>query len=186
MPRSALRTAGAEHVVRSADLPTLLLSLCSEEVDPAPRRSDDGDGDPPLDLLALEARIAALDADALHGSDRPGTPAGLGCPDCNGTLFEVDEDTSMVRYRCRVGHAWSPESLLTQQGLEVESALWIALRTLEDKAALNRRMAQDSEARGRTLTAKRFAQAAEESGYAAESVRRLLEQGDNPALGAAG
>src|SRR3954454_8900302 len=97
-----------------------------------------------------------MDPQALHASERPGTPAGFSCPDCNGTLFEVEDDPAIVRYRCRVGHAWSPASLLARQGFEVESALWVAFRTLEEKAALNRRLADDSDVRGRPLTAERF------------------------------
>lgn len=185
MPRAALRTGGAEHIAPGAELAALLQALCAEEVDEK-AWSGEGEPDAPAELLSLENRIAALNAGVLERNEPPGTPAGLSCPDCNGTLYEVEADASIVRYRCRVGHAWSPESLLAQQGLELESALWIALRTLEDKAALNRRMAQDSEARGRMLTATRFGEAAEESSHAAELVRRLLVRGAEGSLGAAG
>jgi chemotaxis response regulator CheB len=33
-----------------------------------------------------------------------GTPTPFSCPDCNGTLGELEDD-ELLRYRCRVGHA---------------------------------------------------------------------------------
>ncbi|WP_331272038.1 chemotaxis protein CheB [Motilibacter aurantiacus] len=174
MPRSALETAGADHVVAARDLPALLDRLCREDVAGAARAE-------PAALMDAEARVARPGPDALHDPQRPGVPAGLGCPDCNGALFEVPGEGALLRYRCRVGHAWSPDSLLAQQGLELEGALWVALRTLEDKVALNVRLAQDAELRGRALTAGRFEQAAEETLRAADSIRRLIA-----ALGASG
>jgi two-component system chemotaxis response regulator CheB len=55
-----------------------------------------------------------------------------------------------------VGHAWSPESLLAQQADALDSALWTALRVLEEKSALTRRLVQRARLRGHTFLANRF------------------------------
>lgn len=65
-------------------------------------------------------------------------PTGFGCPECGGALRELREDENF-RFRCRVGHAFSPESLLLSRGDALEEALWAALRALEEQVALARR-----------------------------------------------
>lgn len=120
--------------------------------DPVPAGSAEGTDAPTgygagTVLLVKETDIAGLDADALLAPDRPGEPSGLACPDCHGVLFEVNEP--ITRFRCRVGHAWSPESLLVEQVEELESALWMALRVLKERAALHRKIAGSARSSGR-------------------------------------
>jgi two-component system chemotaxis response regulator CheB len=125
-------------------------------------------------LIDTETLMADLDPATMHDHDRPGEPSGYGCPDCAGALFEMD-DGPMRRFRCRVGHAWSPQSLIERQTAATESALWMALRSLEEKAALNAEMAERARARGTQRTADRFEAAAQEATDAAELVRQMLE-----------
>jgi two-component system chemotaxis response regulator CheB len=47
----------------------------------------------------------------------------------------------MVRFRCRVGHSYAPESLSQELSHTTETALWAAMRALEEKAAMQRRVA---------------------------------------------
>jgi two-component system, chemotaxis family, protein-glutamate methylesterase/glutaminase len=79
---------------------------------------------------------AAGDAQPLDAE-----PAELACPECGGPLWEREEGP-LVRFACRVGHVYSPESLVSEQGKELEKALWTALRGLEERADLYRRMAR--------------------------------------------
>ncbi|MEU4623829.1 hypothetical protein AB0G04_28135 [Actinoplanes sp. NPDC023801] len=71
-------------------------------------------------------------------SDHLAPPVGFGCPACGGSLFQLEGRPS-PRFRCRVGHAWSPETLLAEQAemLEGHSGWRCALR---EKADLSRRM----------------------------------------------
>ena len=73
-----------------------------------------------------------------------GTPSPFSCPDCNGTLWEV-EDGQMLRYRCRVGHAYSARSMVEAESEAVERAMWAAVRVLEESVSMSRRIAQKSE-----------------------------------------
>ena len=82
----------------------------------------------------------------------------------------------MPRYRCRVGHAWSPESLLEEQSAGLEGALWMALRALSDKAALSRRMAGSFGTSGHGSTRERFEGIATDADSAAELIRSLIDR----------
>ena len=72
----------------------------------------------------------------------------LVCPECGGVLSERQE-VGVLQWRCHVGHLYSFDSLAEAQGGAVEAALWTALRSLEDRAALMRRLAEHSERQGR-------------------------------------
>lgn len=166
MPQCAIEGASPEHVVPVREMPALLTSLVSEDVDAAVTP-------PPSALLQIETAMADLDDEAMDAADRPGDASGLSCPDCNGILFRI-EDAGMTRFRCRVGHAWSPESLVAQQATAMESALWMALRSLEERAALTRDMSSRAADRGHVMSAESFAAERQEALEAARLVRELI------------
>jgi two-component system chemotaxis response regulator CheB len=147
----------------------LLTDLVVQEVpDAAPAASE---------LMDKEAALAEFDVAALNDDARPGTPSGFGCPSCHGALFTITEG-GMERYRCRVGHAWSPEALAAEQSEALESALWMALRGLEERAALSLRMGERAQERGHAHTARTFRDRHDEAQSAALLIRRLLQHED--------
>jgi two-component system chemotaxis response regulator CheB len=129
---------------------------------------------PGSSMADAEIALAAMRAPSEVEIDPPGIASGFSCPDCGGGLFEI-RDGELVRYRCRVGHAWSPESLLGEQSDQLESALWMALRTLDEKAALSRQLAERAGERGSLHTAQRFGAQADDAARAATLIRRMLE-----------
>lgn len=165
MPTSALRHVPNAHVSTAAEIADLLTDLTAEEVADA--------GPAPL-LMEYETDIAKMDDDAINNAERPGIPSGFSCPDCKGALWEIREG-DLVRYRCRVGHAWSSESLYGEQSEQLDGALWMALRGLEEKAALSRELGLRAEERGSPLSAQRFAEQAAEATRAATLIRSMLE-----------
>jgi two-component system chemotaxis response regulator CheB len=168
MPTHAIEVASADHVAPVAKMGSLLVELVSEEIEiDAPATSA---------LMDREAAMAEFDAAEVNEDDRPGTPSGFGCPSCHGALFTITEG-GMERYRCRVGHAWSPEALAAEQSEALEGALWMALRGLEERAALSLRMGERARQRGHAHTAQAFRERHEEAQRAALLIRRMLQHG---------
>jgi two-component system chemotaxis response regulator CheB len=113
----------------------------------------------------------------MDAEDRPGTPSGFGCPSCHGALFSITEG-GLERFRCRVGHAWSPDALAAEQAQALEGALWMALRGLEERAALSLRMEERAAGRGHRLSAQTFRLRHDEAQQAAGLLRRMLQHGE--------
>jgi two-component system chemotaxis response regulator CheB len=128
------------------------------------------------DELEMESAIAELDLDALEG-DRPGTPSEFSCPSCEGVLWEIEEGP-LLRFRCRVGHAWSAESLAAEHTETVERSMWATVRGLKERAALATRLAERAERRGRSTTAEQFRRHAADAEELAELVGKALDAAD--------
>lgn len=171
MPTNAVENVPVQYIRPLAEIAPLLVKLAREPVEepvPAPFPSDGHDGE-----LEMEANVSNMDPAAIHDRKRPGQPSVFGCPDCHGTLFEL-HDSELTRFRCRVGHAYSPESLLAAQSDGIEAALWTALRALEEKVALTERMLQRMRARGHRASLAHFERQSQDTQQQAEVLRQLL------------
>jgi two-component system chemotaxis response regulator CheB len=120
----------------------------------------------------VQSDIASFEA----GEGVPNRNTILTCPECGGVLWHLDED-KLVRYRCHVGHTFSEESLLVEQSNAVESALWAAVRVLEEKAALTSRMAAKAKKDSFSRSARRFSDQAENAERSADIIRELILSG---------
>lgn len=165
MPRAAIAAAGLDLVMPVKEIASTLVELVQQDA-PTPTA--------PSKLMEMEADMADLDLGALTEPERPGEPSGWTCPDCHGSLFTIEEG-GFARFRCRVGHAWSADSLLAQQSASMESALWVALRTLEEKVTLTLDLARKARARGHPLTSEQFERQAEEAQRSAGVLRALIQ-----------
>ena len=168
MPRNTLDVAGADAVLPAAEIAEKICDLLD-----TPLPEDAQDVEEPEELEANELMEAQL---AVNG-----TPTELACPDCGGALWER-EDGDLVRFGCRVGHVYSPESLVAEHGKALEQALWAALRGLEERADLYRRMARRSQVAGRASIERRFHNRSESAERHATAIReaiaKLVASGD--------
>jgi two-component system, chemotaxis family, protein-glutamate methylesterase/glutaminase len=66
------------------------------------------------------------------------------CPHCHGSLSEKGGPNN-PEFECHVGHRFSLRSLYAEQAEEVETALWAAMRSLEEGAAVAKRLADTAQ-----------------------------------------
>ncbi|KUI43945.1 protein-glutamate methylesterase [Mycobacterium sp. IS-1590] len=130
MPRNAIEANVVDHQAAASDIGAVLTKLLEREIEVRDMEPDKA--------MELENRIAMgrrfstnIDAEDL------GPHSGYICPDCNGSLIEAGSGS----YRCRVGHAWTADALLKARDDEIEGAIWVALRSLREKAKMSRRLA---------------------------------------------
>ncbi|HEY4597082.1 MAG TPA: chemotaxis protein CheB [Thermoanaerobaculia bacterium] len=164
MPKSAIESVDVDHVVSLSAISELLVGLSREPIAPDPP-------DPPAD-----ERATAMKEELERGQDRDeneGGPSGFTCPECGGALWESREE-ALVHFRCRTGHAFSPESLLAEQDDNLEFTLWAAVRAFQENADLARRMEHTMANRGAAAGRDRYHRRAEEADRHAEVLRRML------------
>jgi len=86
----------------------------------------------------------------------------------------LQEEQPLMLFRCRVGHAFAADSLQATQSEAVESALWAAMRALEEDASLARRLAGMSEQRQQKEMFDRYEERAREKTEQAAILRNLI------------
>ena len=165
MPKAALRLLNADHVLPATEMGTLMRRLTTEPVESRV----------PGVMSELDAREIDISLHGDRGSGHDltdlGEMSGFACPDCDGVLVQL---AGTDRFRCRVGHAWTEEALLSAHGERLEHALWTAYRIVEEKANLARRMEQTARERDNQGLAQRHADSAKEASSAAVALRGLL------------
>jgi two-component system chemotaxis response regulator CheB len=176
MPESALAYVPIDHTVPLAGMADLLRRLAREPVHDPTGGATDGK-EPVLELLRYEANMAEMEEGTMARGETPGTLSALTCPECGGPIYEL-LDGKLVRFRCRSGHAYSAESMVSQQAESTEAALWEAVNTLMESAQLSERLARDARRRGHDRVAVRFDERQRESERRAELIRAVLRNGD--------
>lgn len=148
MPRSAIEHVEVDYVLPLADITSQIVSLVDMEVDTTMEH-------PVPEDMQNELRLAKLDLSHQKDDNRVGTPSQYSCPECGGVLWEI-QDGELLRFRCRVGHAFSIDSMMDEQSDAVEEAMWTALKVLEEQVSISRKMAAHARQNGRAWMAQRF------------------------------
>lgn len=108
-------------------------------------------------------------------SGHNGSASGYICPDCGGALFE-EGNQGIPHFRCRIGHAYWLNALLAGEDDALETALWAAVRSLQENAELKERTAKMIERSGGRSNAVRIREDAQAQKEQAKLLReRILE-----------
>lgn len=160
MPLSAMRHMKVDKVCTLDEMARVFIELAND--------------DPPetaqslQHLMEIENRIAEgiFSSGDWWALEQMSTPAGLNCPNCRSALYELD-DKRVLRYRCRSGHAFSAQSLLSGQADARESYLSSLFGALIEEATMAKRLRREPV----------FA----EDSYSAENLDRRVEALDREA-----
>jgi two-component system, chemotaxis family, protein-glutamate methylesterase/glutaminase len=130
MPASALAHSPQATPVPIEDLAN---AICAAVEEPLPEERQSP-------TIALKSG-AVDEPDRSDDDPRAGELTAITCPECGGSLWEHDEQ-GLARFKCNVGHAYSPERLDVIQSESLEGALWATVRSLQERAELSRRLAR--------------------------------------------
>jgi two-component system, chemotaxis family, protein-glutamate methylesterase/glutaminase len=164
MPRNAIAAVDVDHVLQARDIAGVITELTRAQSAPEvnmPRSRD------------LEPQLAAKETEVAEMQQRFGAASGLTCPDCGGALWEVQENR-VLRYQCHVGHQYAPDNLDAAQRDAIDSALWSAVRILEEHAELKLRMARRATDNRLAVVADGFESDARDAHRQAQSIRSVL------------
>jgi len=185
MPRSVIELGEADHVASLSAIAGLLSDLSRTPVveedppmvprDQEPRNEDTSNARPATgpesDPQAGEGFAAA---DAMR--QEFDTASGFTCPECHGALWETD-DGQLLGYRCRVGHTFTQNVLLAEQGRALEAAMWTAYTALEEHASFVQRMVARNERQGNVSLVPRLAERARDLHERAALIKKVLARG---------
>src|SRR5207302_739863 len=106
MPLSALENVEVDYTLPLASIGPLLGKLANQ-----PTKEEEGY--PVSEDMEKETQLAQMDTAMMHNNEHMGAPSAFSCPECGGVLWEI-QDGDLLRFRCRVGHAFSVESVLAE------------------------------------------------------------------------
>jgi len=172
MPATALARARPDHVVSLAGMPALLEKLV---------RQPAGHPVPVPDHLEYEVNIASGGRGSMSEMDRIGQRSVLACPDCHGVMWEIDEG-DLVRYRCHEGHAYTIELMSLALDDNVRRAFASALRALDERTGLARKLEAQARSGARKLSADSWSAKAREFEEEAQIIRDAIKRADEIAL----
>ena len=152
MPLSALRHVRVDHCVPMAAMGTLLASLSSVSVSASTHEISD-------EVTPREQAVMLFQGDGMENLSAIAKPSPYVCPDCHGGLWEV-VDSSPLRYRCHVGHAYTIRTLQHTMQSTADDALWTALRALQERGYVLKQMAGMNRAAGELSLAEAMDQEA--------------------------
>jgi two-component system, chemotaxis family, protein-glutamate methylesterase/glutaminase len=170
MPLSALEHVEVDYCLPVMKMGAMLYRLSQEPPAATPSIPED---------LLIEVNIAEKPIDNSDRAEELGESVSVTCPDCGGPLWEL-RDEKLRRYRCRLGQAFTAESLLTGQSEVIEYALWAAVRPMEDRVRTLMSLANGRREHGQSRLADSYETQAKELKTQAQQIRQMLLEAGHP------
>lgn len=123
------------------------------------------------------APVATLTEELCAWVDRlTRRPSNFTCPDCGGSLWEDRTGNGKDRFRCRVGHTFDIDELLSGKSHAFQEAIWAAIVALEERRDLMVSMENRYTARGDKSRAVHYRLAAQAASDKAKLLNRMIDE----------
>lgn len=150
MPLSVLNNMEVNYCISLADMGEVIYNITQTTPEDIPAPDD----------VIIESQIAERVLVDYESVRQLGEKSIYACPDCGGGLWNINKGGKgkgkLDRYRCHIGHSYSENDLVVKQGEMFEATLWTALRIMEERRNLLKKMEDDHSRRGLTTVAKSY------------------------------
>jgi two-component system chemotaxis response regulator CheB len=162
MPLNAMKNVSIDYCLTIAEIASLLDKLARGQA--GERQS------------ALEAGEMKLEKDEIVQDPPPSDKhIAMACPECEGPLYETTAG-QLAHFQCNVGHAFSALSLSAAHSQALERALWVAVRTLNERVTLHRQMLRRQRNPGEDALVGRLEETLKTTEHDVELLRQIIER----------
>jgi two-component system, chemotaxis family, protein-glutamate methylesterase/glutaminase len=158
VPRQALKFVEVDYSLPLQELASKLVELARE-------------GEEPARPFRMNGEILDRQTDKEGAEFVP-----VACPECDGPLFETRQG-DFSHFACFVGHTYSPQSLSQAHADALERALWKALRGMNERLEMHRRITERGPANeSEKGIVRRFGESVEQIEKDIKLLREILER----------
>src|SRR5690349_17981474 len=159
MPQNALRYASPDYCLPMTGIADRLVNLCCHNAGPAKGRM------PKIVTENVEMQGRELKQ-----------PVALTCPMCGGSVAQSKVD-GLPYFACHTGHRFAAQNFEDAQYQQMEQAMEVALRVLNERAELARKLGEAARNRGQRHAAAHWDKAVQEATDRAEVLIGFIQLG---------
>ena len=165
MPLSVLNNIEVDHCIALSKMGDAITEILKTTPDEIPAPPD----------VIIESEIAERVVVDYENVKQIAEKSIYACPDCGGGLWAIKKENGKAdRFRCHIGHSYSEKDLVVKQGEILESTLWIALRIMEERRTLLKKMEEDNNKRGLVRMATSYQQKGEDIQFHVDKMKEIL------------
>jgi two-component system chemotaxis response regulator CheB len=164
MPLSVINNMEVDYVATLEEMGSLLPKIMKKKK---------GRKKPIPKEIIEESKIAERTAIRIEDIEKIADKSEFACPDCGGNLWSVKGDI-VKRYRCHIGHAYTEKDLVIKQAETASTTLWVALRMMEERKHLLKKMEVESAKKGHKSLSARNAEKQDGLEHHIERLKKIL------------
>lgn len=164
MPLSVINNMEADHVVALNEIGSLIAKIVKKKKG---RKKQ-----VPQEII-LESKIAETTAVSIDDIEKLADTSVFACPDCGGNLWAMKGDI-LNRYRCHIGHAYTERDLIVKQAETASATLWVALRMMEERKHLLKKLEAENAKKGHKFLSSRNIEKQDEMERHINKLKKIL------------